>query len=48
MTKEEAIKGLKRIANDFSGYKPNEEMFDLAIQALRYWIAKEMEDKSEE
>ena len=34
MTKEEAIKGLKVLAKDFSGYKPNEEMFDMAIKAL--------------
>ena len=34
MTKEEAIKGLKVLRKDFSGYKPNEEMFDMAIEAL--------------
>ena len=34
MTREEAIKGLKVLRNDFSGYKPNEEMFDMAIEAL--------------
>ena len=34
MTREEAIKGLKRLRDDFSGYKPNEEMFDMAIKAL--------------
>lgn len=34
MTREEAIKGLKRLRDDFSGYKPNEEMFDMAIAAL--------------
>lgn len=34
MTREEAIKGLKVLAKDFSGYKPNEEMFDMAIKAL--------------
>ena len=34
MTREEAIKGLKILAKDFSGYKPNEEMFDMAIKAL--------------
>lgn len=34
MTKEMAIKGLKRLRSDFSGYKPNEEMFDMAIEAL--------------
>ena len=34
MTREEAIKGLKVLAEDFSGYKPNEEMFDMAIKAL--------------
>ena len=34
MTKEEAIKGLKVLRRDFSGYKPNEEMFDMAIKAL--------------
>jgi len=34
MTRQEAIKGLKVLRRDFSGYKPNEEMFDIAIQAL--------------
>lgn len=34
MTKEMAVKGLKRLRSDFSGYKPNEEMFDMAIEAL--------------
>lgn len=34
MTREEAIKGLKTLAKEFSGYKPNEEMFDMAIKAL--------------
>lgn len=32
--RKEAIKGLKRLRDDFSGYKPNEEMFDMAIAAL--------------
>ena len=35
MTREEAIKGLKVLRRDFSGYKPNEEMFDMAIEALK-------------
>jgi len=35
MTREEAIKGLKVLRKDFSGYKPNEEMFDMAIEALK-------------
>ena len=35
MKVEEAIKGLKVIAKDFSGYKPNEEMFEMAISALQ-------------
>lgn len=35
MTREEAIKGLKVLRRDFSGYKPNEEMFDMAIEALQ-------------
>lgn len=35
MTREEAIKGLKVLRKDFSGYKPNEEMFDMAIEALQ-------------
>lgn len=35
MTKEEAIKGLKVLRKDFSDYKPNEEMFDMAIEALK-------------
>jgi hypothetical protein len=34
MTREDAIKGLKVLCKDFSGYKPNEEMFDMAIKAL--------------
>lgn len=34
MTREEAIKGLKVLAKDFSGYRPNEEMFNMAITAL--------------
>lgn len=34
MTREEAIKGLKVLAKDFSGYRPNEEMFNMAIEAL--------------
>lgn len=34
MTYEEAIKGLKVLRRDFSGYKPNEEMFDMAIKAI--------------
>ena len=34
MNKEEALKGLKVLAKEFSGYKPNEEMFDIAIKAL--------------
>lgn len=34
MTNEETIKGLKVLAKDFSGYKPNEEMFNKAIKAL--------------
>ena len=34
MTRKEAIKGLKVLRRGFSGYKPIEEMFDIAIQAL--------------
>ena len=34
MTRETAIKGLKAFRKEFSGYEPNEEMFDMAIQAL--------------
>lgn len=34
MTREEAIKGLKVLAKDFSGYRPNEEMFNMAIEVL--------------
>ena len=33
--REEAIKGLEVLRRDFSGYKPNEEMFDMAIEALK-------------
>lgn len=35
MTIEEVIKGLKVLRKEFSGYKPNEEMFDMAIEALK-------------
>ena len=41
MTSKEAIKGLKQLAKEFSGYKPNEEMFDLAISALEKEVWKE-------
>ena len=34
MTRETAIKGLKAFRREFSGYEPNEEMFDMAIKAL--------------
>ena len=34
MTREEAIKGLKNVSTMFTGYKPNEEMFAMAIKAL--------------
>ena len=34
MTREEAIKGLKNVSKMFTGYKPNEEMFAMAIKAL--------------
>ena len=34
MTNEEAIKGLKNVSTMFTGYKPNEEMFAMAIKAL--------------
>ena len=34
MTRETAIKGLKAFRREFSGYEPNEEMFEMAIQAL--------------
>ena len=38
--REEAIQGLKNLANQFRGYEPNEKMFDLAIKALESqgWI----------
>ena len=48
MTREEAIKGLKVLAKDFSGYGPNEEMFNMAIEALEQqpkkgkWIGGEL------
>lgn len=38
MTNQEAIKGLKGLAKEFSGYKPNEEMFDMAIEAIEKQI----------
>jgi len=40
MTREEAIKGLKVLRNDFSGYKPNEEMFDMAISDMECAVPK--------
>lgn len=41
MTAREAIKGLERLAKEFSGYKPNEEMFEMAIAALEKEVWKE-------
>lgn len=35
MTREEAIRGLETLSKYFSGYKPNEEMFEMAISALK-------------
>lgn len=35
MTIEETLKGLRALRRDFSGYKPNEEMFDVAINILK-------------
>ena len=40
MNRDEAIKGLKVLRKDFSGYKPNEEMFDMAIEALQTDIVR--------
>ena len=40
MKNEEAITGLKALSKEFSGYKPNEEMFDMAIEALEKQIPK--------
>ena len=37
MTREEAIKGLKNVSTMFTGYKPNEEMFAMAIRSLEAW-----------
>lgn len=56
MTKEEAIKGLKVLRRDFSGYKPNEEMFDMAIESLEQdcisrqaakWQKKKVEESTD-
>lgn len=41
MTAREAIKGLERLAKEFSGYKSNEEMFEMAIAALEKEAWKE-------
>ena len=41
MTTREAIKGLERLAKEFSGYKPNEDMFEMAIAALEKEAWKE-------
>ena len=48
MTREEAIKGLKVLRKDFSGYKPNEEMFDMAIEALQQEPCDKRTDKHTE
>ena len=40
--REEAIKGLERLRDDFSCYKPNEEMFDMAIAALKFQAKAEV------
>lgn len=45
MTREEAIKGLKVLAKDFSGYRPNEEMFNMAIEALEHLSSAQPEIK---
>ena len=45
MTKEEAIKGLKVLAKDFSGYKPNEEMFEMAINSLTANVRENVQGK---
>ena len=45
MTREEAIKGLKVLRRDFSGYKPNEEMFDMAIKELEQEPIDDVLDK---
>lgn len=36
-TIEETIRGLKEVRKMFAGYKPNEEMFDIAIRSLDAW-----------
>lgn len=36
-TIEETIRGLKEVRKMFTGYKPNEEMFDMAIRSLEAW-----------
>ena len=48
MTVQDALKGLKRLSKEFSGYKPNEEMFDIAINALEKQIPKEPIYKTDE
>ena len=40
MTAKEAIMGLERLAKYLSGYKPNKEMFEMAISALQEQEAK--------
>lgn len=34
MTNQEVVKGLKSVLKMFTGYKPNEEMFDMTIKTL--------------
>lgn len=41
MSREEAINGLKVLRREFSGYKPNEEMFDIAIKALEQQLCED-------
>lgn len=47
MTKEEAIKWIKE-HHYTDGKEKDPTAMRMAIQALRYWIAKEVEDKAEE
>ena len=47
-TIEETIRGLKEVRKMFTGYKPNEEMFDMAIRSLEAWekVREEIQRKA--
>ncbi len=52
MTKEEAIRHLHTFSSTLGSGQTTQDQHEeakrIAIQALRYWMAKEVEDKAEE